>query len=211
MTVKASPLICLVAIWAAVVTGIAFEPGAWWAIFFALLATVAVGLSAIRRLGLARIVAVAGTWAGAAVAFGADSGATWMSIFAFLTTAGVVYSRMKPGALFEGGAIAVAWLAAGITASQDASAAWIGVFAALSARWIAAGGRLRSLLAIGAWAAAGTMMTWQEGMYWLAPIAFFVTLFPIRKGVAFPRRFEWDLSWRADDGDVIDGESRPLR
>ncbi|MGD9933952.1 MAG: hypothetical protein AB7T37_09555 [Dehalococcoidia bacterium] len=211
MTVKASPLLCLIAIWAAVVMGIAFEPGAWWATFFALLASVAVGLSAMRRLGLSRIVAVAGAWAGAAVAFGADGGATWMSIFAFLTTTGVVYSRMKPGALLEGAAVAVAWLAAGVTANQDADAAWTGIFAALSAKWIAGGGRLRSMLGAAAWGAAGAVMTWQEGMYWLAPIAFFVTLFPIGKGVAFPRRFEWDLSWRTDDGDVIDGESRPLR
>jgi len=211
VTVKASSVLCIVAIWAAVVTGIAFEPGAWWAIFFAFLATGSVGLSAMRRLGLSRVVAVAGTWAGAAVAFGADSTATWMSIFAFLTTGGVVYSRMKPGALLAGAAIAVAWLAVGITAHQDASAAWTCIFAALSARWIASGQNIRALVAIGAWAGAAALMTWQEGMYWLSVLAFAVTLFPMQRGPLLPRRFEWDLSWSRDDGDVIDGESRPLR
>ena len=44
MTVKASSVLCLVSIWAAVTTGIAFEAGAWWSVFFALLATGAVGV-----------------------------------------------------------------------------------------------------------------------------------------------------------------------
>lgn len=211
MTVKASSVLCLVAIWAAVITGIAFEAAAWWSVFFAFMATAAVGASAMRRLGLSRVVAVAGTWGGAAAAFGADSSATWMSIFAFLTTGAVVYSRMKPAAMLQGAAVATAWLAAGLAANQDATAAWTGIFAALSARPLAGGGRVRAAAGIVAWAAAGALMVWQEGMYWLSAGAFVATLLPFGGGPFIPRRFEWDLGWRRDSSGVIDGESRPLR
>ena len=96
MTIKATSLLSIIAIWVASLAAVAVEPKSWWMLIFSLLATAAVGASAWRRLGISRLIAVTGAWCGSAIAAGSTPDATWTSIFAFLTTGAVVYSTMRP-------------------------------------------------------------------------------------------------------------------
>lgn len=139
MTIKATAALSILAIWAAMIPAIVVHPHAWWSLIFAFLATCAIGVSAWRRLGLSRLIAIAGTWAGTAVAIAADSANAWVAIFAFLTTAVVVYSIMRRDAVASGLGIAAAWLVVGgvLFANDDPGGAWINVFAFLTAAAIA--------------------------------------------------------------------------
>ena len=112
MTIKASALLSIVAIWATMIPAVIAEPGEWWSLIFAGLATMAIGISSWRRLGLSRVIAIAGIWAGTALATVESDG--WIAIFAFLATATAVHSIMQRTAILNGVAIATAWLVVGI-------------------------------------------------------------------------------------------------
>jgi hypothetical protein len=210
LTIKASSLLSILAIWGAVAGAVAFEPGAWWSVFFAAMASGFIGLNASRRLGLSRLLAIAGIWAGAAIGFGSDSGATWMSVFAFLSTFTVVASVIKRNAVVNGLAIAAPWLASGAgVAAADGDGAWTCLFAFLTVPLVANGSLSRAIVGIIAWLVAGALMVGLEGHHWLSVIAFVATMFAFTGRPRLPRRFEWDLFER-DDGGAFEGKSRPL-
>ncbi len=107
MTIKATSMLSILAIWVASIAAVVANGDSWWLLIFAVLATGAVGASAWRRLGISRLTGIAGTWAATGVAAASDADATWVSIFAFLTTGAVVYSTMKRDAWMQGLGIAV--------------------------------------------------------------------------------------------------------
>jgi len=207
VTIKASSALSILAIWVTMIPAVIAEPDAWWGLIFALLATLAVGASAWRRLGTSRLLAIAGTWLGTAIAIGASSDATWMAVFAFLATSAVVYSTMRREALATGGGIAVAWLMAGaVVAANDGEGAWIGIFAFLTAAVVAnsRGAATRGLAAMLWWGIAGFVMIAAGGWYWLSIIAFGLSAASI--GISefrIPRKIEWDLFERDDDGEAV--------
>ncbi|MBI2767060.1 MAG: hypothetical protein HYX53_14270 [Chloroflexi bacterium] len=205
MSIKASSVLAVIAIWAAMIPAVIAQPDAWWTLVFAMLATFAVGVSFWRRLGLPRVIAVAGTWTGAAMVTGYDAGAGWITIFAFLTTAALVYSSMRRDGWAHGLAIAAAWLAVGtvIVVNDDPGAAWIGIFAFLTAGSVANSRRnARAFAAILWWGIAAGVMLAGDGWYWLAPVAFILSAMTVgMTDFHWARRFEWDLF---DSGDSAD-------
>ena len=206
MTIKATSVISILAIWVASVAAV--EPDSWWVIIFALLATGAVGASAWRRLGLSRLIGVVGTWAGMALAAGSSGDAAWTSIFAFLTTGAVVYSTMRRDAWLLGVGIATAWLATGLAVLVHGSdASWMCVFAFLTAGAVANSHNdiVRGFAATGWWVIAGALiLILGSGFAWLSVIAFVLTTTSIGFGsFSFPRGLEWDLFDRDDDSERV--------
>lgn len=208
MTIKATSLLSIVAIWVTSILAVAANGDHWWILIFALLATGAVGASAWRRLGLSRLIAITGTWAGVALVAGVDDGAAWPSIFGFLTTGAVVYSTMRRDAWILGAGVAAAWLATGVAVAFEGSdAAWMCVFAFLTAGALSNSNRElgRGLAAMVWWgAAAGIVLLFGAGWAWLSVIAFILTASSIGfGGFDFPRGLEWDLFDRDEDGDRV--------
>lgn len=205
MTIKASSALSILAIWVTMIVAVIAEPDAWWGLIFALLATMAVGASAWRRLGTSRLLAIAGIWLGTAIAVA--EGGTLASVFAFLATAAVVYSVMRRDALAIGGGIAVTWLMAGaVIAANGGDGAWISVFAFLTAAVVAnsRGSAARGLAAMLWWSLAGIVTIVAGGWYWLSVIAFVLSAASI--GISefrIPRKIEWDLFERDDDGETV--------
>jgi hypothetical protein len=203
MTIKASSLLSIIAIWGAMIPAVIVEPGSWWSLLFAALATAAVGTGAFRRLGISRLIAISGIWAGTGLAAGSDSDAAWVAVFAFLATGATVHSLMRRDAYLGGLGILVAWLVTGLTVlvSDGHEGAWISVFAFLTAGAVAnTRGNPRGIAAIIWWAGAGTIMVATEDWYWLSAIAFILTATSLGfGGFRFPRRLEWDLFERDDD------------
>ena len=206
VTIKATSALSILAIWVATIVTVAAEGRSWWIIIFAFLATGAVGVSAWRSLGIARLVAITGTWTGLALAAGSDPGAAWASAFAFLTTGAVVYSTMKKEALVLGAGIAAAWLAVGIAVAAAAEAdnvTWMCVFAFLTAGAIAnSGGNVaRGGSAILWWSVTcAVVIIAGPSWAWLSVLAFVLTAASIGFGdFHLPTRLEWDLFDRDDD------------
>ena len=194
MTIKASALLSIVAIWATMIPAVIAEPGEWWSLIFAGLATMAIGISSWRRLGLSRVIAIAGIWAGTALATVESDG--WIAIFAFLATATAVNSIMQRTAILNGVAIATAWLVVGIVVNgADGDGSWISVFAFLTGASVANHrSESRGAAAIGWWILAGAIMIATEGSHWLAVIAWFLSTMALGfHGFSLPRRIEWDL------------------
>lgn len=204
MTVKATSLLSILAIWVASIAAVAANGSSWWLLIFAVLATGAVGASAWRRLGISRLIAIAGTWAATGVAAGSDSGATWVSIFAFLATGAVVYSTMRRDAWLQGVGIATAWAAVALSVAEHSNGAWMCIFAFLTAGAVSnSHGQMgRGLAAIIWWGATGLIVfVAGTGWAWLSVIAFFLTAASIGfGGFSFPKGLEWDL-WDRDDDD----------
>jgi hypothetical protein len=204
MTIKASSLLSIVAIWAAMIPAVVIEPKSWWSLIFAFLATGAVGTGAGRRLGLSRLIAITGIWLGTALAVGTRQDYAWVSIMAFLSTGAVVYSVMRRDALGVGAGIAFTWLMVGtvLLVNDDSAGSWISVFAFLTAGAVANTRSLhrRGLAAIVWWALAGGVMLAAAGWYWLCVPAFLLSAASLGfSDFSFPRRFEWDLFEREDD------------
>lgn len=203
MTIKATSLLSILAIWACMIPAVAIEPDAWWSLIFAFLATGAVGIGAWRRLGLSRLVAVAGIWAGTAAAVASDPESTWVSIFAFLATGAVVYSVMRRDALTIGLGIAVTWsLVGAVLATHGHEGSWIAIFAFLTAGSLANTRRhsAKGLAAILWWGIACTIMLATGGWYWLGVFAFILSATTVGFGdFHLPRGVEWDLFERDDD------------
>ncbi|HKS91844.1 MAG TPA: hypothetical protein VJQ83_07940 [Tepidiformaceae bacterium] len=209
MTIKATSLLALIAIWTGTIVAVVISPGASWLIIFSVLASGAVGVSLWRRLGIPRVIAVAAVWASIAVMVGFHTDAAWASIFAFVSTGAIVYSGMRRDAYVAALGIAAAW---GITAAvgaahDDAGATWICIFAFLTTGAVANSfGVTRGLSAILWWGIAGAIILATGGDYaWLAIFAFVLTASSIGfgGGFSFPRRFEWDLFDRDDDSRVL--------
>lgn len=204
MTVKATSLLALIAIWAGTVIAIAISPEAWWIVFFAFPASGAVGLSLWRRLGIPRVIAITAVWASLAVMVGFHADAAWASVFAFVATGAIVYSGMRRDAYLGALGIATAW---GVTAAigaahSDASVTWVCIFAFLTTGAVAnTFGTARGVSAIIWWAIAGAVILATGGDYaWLTIFAFVLSAGSIGfGGFNFPKRFEWDLFDRDDD------------
>ncbi len=206
MTIKATSMLSILAIWIGTIVGVAISHDAWPAVIFAALATGAVGVSAWRRLGISRLTALSGTWGATGWAIAAHEGNWWISIFAFLTTGAVVYSTMRRDALAAGAGIAVAWLACAAASQQHEGAAWMAIFAFLTAGAIAnTGGNVRGLSAILWWTIAGAIVVaGGSGWAWTGIIAFVLTSASLGfSDFNFPRGLEWDLFDRDDDSGVI--------
>jgi len=204
MTIKATSALSILVIWATMIAAIVAQPGQWWTLIFAFLATGAVGVSAWRRLGMSRLIAMSGTWGGTALAVGySEAGMT--AIFAFLTTGAVVYSVMRRDALLIGAGVAAAWLVTGmVVAVNGEGGAWISVFAFLTAAALSntRGNGARGLSAILWWGIAGGVMLAADGgwSYTLCIAAFVLTSASLGFGdFHFPRGLEWDLFERDDD------------
>ena len=207
MTIKATAALSILAIWIGTLVGVVISHGAWPAIIFALLATGAVGVSAARRLGISRLVAVAGTWAAIGWAIGAHEGNWWISVFAFLTTGAVVYSTLRRDALVAGMGVAAAWLAVAAATQSHPGAAWMGVFAFLTAGAISntGGGNMRGASAILWWGiAAGIVIAGGDGWAWVSVLAFLLTSASLGfSDFSLPRGLEWDLFDRDDDSGSV--------
>jgi hypothetical protein len=210
LTIKASAVLAIAAIWIATIAGIAADSGAWWSVFFAMLATAAVGSGFWRSLGWSRLIAIAGVWAATAIAFGNDSGVTWMSIFAAFSTFAIVHSRMRMTAFLNGLAAVVPWAIASALTFIDSGAAWTCVFAFFTVGSVANGGMFRALVSMAAWGGLGAIMIVQEDWYWLSILAFVATAIAFSSRPEVPRKFEWDLFESEDDRNVVEGRSRPL-
>jgi hypothetical protein len=203
VTIKATSALSIVVIWAAMVAAVIAQPDQWWTLFFAFLATAAVGVSAWRRLGLSRLIAIAGVWGGTALAVG-YSEAGWVSIFAFVSTGAIVYSVMRRDGLLIGAGIAAAWVFSGIVIANNDSGAWICIFACLTAGALAntRGNDARGLSAILWWGIACAVMLAADGgwTYILAIPAFLLTTASLGfSDFRLPRGVEWDLFDRGDD------------
>ena len=208
MTIKATSVLSILAIWVASIAAVAFESDSWWILIFAALATAAVGVSAWRRLGISRLIAISGTWAGAAFAAGTTGEAAWTSIFAFLSTGAVVFSTMKRDAWMLGLGIAVAWLAMGLSvAGHGEDASWMCVFSFLTAGAVSNSHHpfSRGVAAVVWWGLAGALvMLFGAGLAWLSVIAFLLTSLSLGfGGFDFPRGLEWDLWDRDDDSERV--------
>lgn len=207
MTIKATSALSILVIWVAMIAAVVAQPDQWWTLFFAFLATGAVGVSAWRRLGLARLLAISGTWTGTALAVG-FSGAGWVAIFAFVSTGAIVYSVMRRDGLLIGAGIAAAWLFSGIVIANNADGAWICIFAFLTTGALAntRSNDARGLSGILWWGIACAVMLAAGGgwTFVLAIPAFLLTSASLGFGdFRFPRRVEWDLFDRDDDSDVV--------
>ncbi|MGH8432839.1 MAG: hypothetical protein ACREUF_20820 [Solimonas sp.] len=204
MTVKATSLFALVAIWACTILAIMAEPGAWWSIFFAFLASGSIAPRLWRSIGLSKLLAISGIWVGTAIAIASDADATWASIFAFLSTGAVSFGVMRRDAEALGAGIGVIWLIVGLVVGTDADATWISIFAFLTAGALANshGEWARGGSAILWWGFAGAIMLIADGWYWLSVPAFLLSASSI--GFAdfeLPRRIDWDLFERDEDED----------
>jgi hypothetical protein len=159
-----------------------------------------------RRLGLSRVVALAGIWIATGVGIATDGGNAWVSVFAFLSTGAVVYSMMSRSAIGNGASIAAVWgLVGAIMAAYGSEGSWISVFAFLTAAAVAnSGGRYeRGLAAAIWWAIAGTLMLATGQLYWLSAFAFVLSVVPMgRSWFRLPRRFEWDLAAEDEHDEV---------
>lgn len=205
MTIKATSLLSLLAIWAAMVPAVVFGDAPWWTLIFAFLATGAVGIGAWRRLGISRLLGIAGIWGGAAWASGAEADNAWITIFAFLSTGAVVYSIMRRDAIGGGAGVAFTWLMCSLVMVANDSGgdgSWIFVFAFLTAASLAnsRSQHVKGLTAVLWWGIAGIVMIATDGWYWLAVPAFLLSAasFGIRD-LRLPRGVEWDLFERDDD------------
>jgi hypothetical protein len=213
VSIKATSLLSILAIWVTMIPAVIAQPDAWWSLIFAALATGAIGASAWRRLGLSRVIAISGTWLGTAIAAGNNEGAAWVAVMAFLATAAVVYSTLRRDAVVAGIGIAVPWIFVGaVAAANDGDGAWIAVFAFLGAATVAnAGGKsiVRGASAILWWGLAGLIMLVSGGWFWLSVVAFLLTA--ISLGISdfrLPTGLEWDLFDR-DEEDDRPGEPFP--
>lgn len=201
MTVKATSLLALVAIWVSTILAVIAEPDGWWAIIFAFLASGAIGPRLWRSIGLSKLIAVAGTWAATGVAIAGDPDSTWVSIFAFLTTGAVSFGVMRKDAIPLGAAIAVAWAVVGVVSANDPDAAWTSIFAFLTAGALANshGEWARGGSAVVWWGLAGAIMLIADGWYWLSIPAFLLSATSIGFGdFEWPRRIDWDFFDRDD-------------
>lgn len=208
MTIKATSLLSIIAIWVTMLPAVIAEPGGWWGLIFAFLATGSIGIGAWRRLGLSRLIAISGVWLGTAIAIADNSDNTWISVFAFLATGAIVYSIMKRDAYLGGVGIAVAWVMTGAVAvDSNSDAAWICIFAFLTAGAVANSFKknTRGIVAAVAWGAVGVLMLAADGFYWTAIFAFIAsaTSFWMGGGINLPRSFEWDFFDRDDDGERV--------
>ncbi len=207
MTIKATSLLSLVAIWATMIAAVAFGDAPWWALIFAFLASGAVGIGMWRRLGTSRLIAITGTWVGAAWATGAEPDTGWITVFAFLTTGAVVYSLMRRDALGLGAGIAFVWMMVALVIDGNkGDGAWIAVFAFLTAGSLSNSGsrHMKGMTAILWWGIAGIVMLASGGWYWLAVPAFILTSASFGfRDFSFPRHIEWALRERDDDGYVV--------
>jgi len=204
VSIKATALLSILAIWVTMIPAVIAEPGAWWSLIFAALGTLAIGPSAFRRLGLSRLIAIFGTWLGTAFAVGSDERAAWASIMAFLATGAIVYSAMRRDAWVAGLGIAVAWVMTGaVVAANEGEGAWISVFAFLTAGAVANGqgsGAVRGLATMLWWGIAGLVMIAANGWYWLSIIAFLLSAIALGAGdIQVPKRLEWDLFDRDEE------------
>lgn len=208
MTIKASSLLSVIAIWAAMIPAVIAQPDAWWSLVFAGMATMAVGIGFWRRLGLSRVIAIAGIWAGTALIVG-NGEATWPSVFAFLATSAVVYSMMKRDAYILGLGIAAVWLATALIVVNQHDAARIAVFAFLTAATTASS---RSRWSKGAaamvwWGIATAIILAADGVYWLAVIAWLLGSASLGfRDWNFPRGIEWDILERDERRSGRDGD-----
>jgi hypothetical protein len=209
VTIKATSALTLVAIWAAMIPAVVVNPDAWWTLIFAGLATGAVGVGMWRRLGLSRLVAVTAVWVSTALVVAEHTDAGWIAVFAFLATGAIVYSMMARTALLLGLGIAVArGVMAATVLVADGDGAYISIFAFLTAATVANSwhGENRGIAAIVWWGIAGAIMISTEDWFWLSVPAWLLTAASIgiaRGGFNLPRRFEWDLFERDDDGTVV--------
>ncbi|MCC6386685.1 MAG: hypothetical protein IT302_04810 [Dehalococcoidia bacterium] len=205
MTIKASALLAVIVIWAAIVPAVALQNDAWWALLFAFFATGAVASSFWRRLGMARVIGIAGAWAGAAIAIVESADVTWVSVLAFVATLTILYSAMRRDAILHGAAIAAVWLIlGGIITVSEGGGAWTTVFAFLTTATLAnSRGNARPLSAILWWGIAGGVIAVADGDFaWLAVIAFVLTASSVGFGdFNFPTGIEWDLFGRGSTGD----------
>lgn len=204
LSIKATSALCLIAIWATMIPAIVAEPGGWPALVFAFMATIAVGLSAWRRLGLSRVIAISAIWGGTALAVAGSSDNWWMGFFAFSATGATVYSFMKGHDLLAGLGVAVAWLVAGyIGFDESGGTQWMAIPAFLTTLAVAnsLGRSNRAVIAAVAWAVAGVIMIAAGGYYWLSFIAALAALTTFGLGgFTMPRKFEWDLFDRGQGG-----------
>ncbi|MBI5948458.1 MAG: hypothetical protein HY875_09990 [Chloroflexi bacterium] len=207
MTIKATSFLSLVAIWAAMIAAVAFGDAPWWTLIFAFLASGAVGVGMWRRLGVSRLIAITGTWVTTAWAVGAEPDTGWITVFAFLTTGAIVYSLMRRDAIGLGAGIAFTWLiVALVILDNEGDGAWIAVFAFLTAGSLSnsRSRHMKGLTAILWWGIAGVIMLATDGWFWLAVPAFIFTSASFGfRDFSFPRRIEWDLRERDDDGYVV--------
>jgi hypothetical protein len=204
VTIKATSLLALIAIWAFTILGVIAEPDGWWAIIFAFLASGTIAPHLWRSLGLSRLIAIAGAWGATGLAIAADPDATWVSIFAFLTTGAVSFGGMRRDAVALGVGIAAAWAVVGVVTASDADAAWTSIFAFLTAGALANshGQWARGGSAVLWWGLAGAVMLIADGWYWLSVIAFLLSASSIGfSDFQFPRHIDWDFFDRDDEDD----------
>jgi hypothetical protein len=205
MTVKATSLLALAAIWVSTILAVIAEPDGWWAIIFAFLASGAIGWRLWRSIGLSKLIAIAAIWGFTGVAIAGDPDATWISIFAFLATGAVSFGIMRRDALALGLGIAAAWAVVGVIAADDPDAAWISIFAFLTAGALANshGEWARGGSAVVWWLLAGAIMLAADGWYWLSVPAFLLSASSIGFGdFELPRHIDWDFFDRDDDDDT---------
>ena len=207
MTIKASSLLSIVAIWAMMGAAVAKEPDQWPALIFAFFATCAIGASAWRRLGISRMVAIAGIWAGTALGAAYADAGLFLSIFAFLSTGAVVYSSMHRDALLNGIGAAAPWVVTGIVVAVNGDGgAWIAIFAFLTSSALAHTyrGEARGIAAVFWWGLAGAIMIIGGGgaWYWLCVPALILTETSLGiNEISLPRGIEWDIFGRGSESD----------
>jgi hypothetical protein len=204
MTVKATSLLALAAIWVSTILAVMAEPEGWPAIIFALLASTSIAPRLWRSIGLSKLIAIAAPWAATGLAVAGDPDGWWVSIFAFLTTAAVSLGIMRKDAMALGAGIAVAWAVVGVTTADDPDAAWTSIFAFLTAGALANshGEWARGGSAMVWWGLAGAIMLIADGWYWMSIPAFLLSASSIGFGdFEFPRRIDWDFFDRDDDDD----------
>ena len=203
LSAKASSVLCIAVIWAAMIPAIIASPGGWPALIFAFFATGLTAVSVWRRLGYSRLIAMAAIWGGTALAISGHAGNWWMAAFAFAATGATVYSLLRRDDYISGASIAVTWLVVGVAAQAHDGVAWLAIFAFVSTIPVANAFRShnRALISGAAWAIAGAIMIGAEGYYWLAAVAALasITTFGLG-GITLPRRFEWDLFDRDHSG-----------
>ncbi len=207
MTIKATSALSILVIWVTMIAAVIASPDAWWTLIFAMLATFAVGASAWRRLGLSRLIAIAGIWGGTALAVAAGEGG-FSAIFAFLATGAVVYSAMRRDGVLIGAGIAVTWLVVGIVVAVHGNEGeWISVFAFLTTGALSntRGNDARGVSTMLWWGIAGVVMLIADSgwAYVLSVPAFLLTAASLGfSDFRFPRGVEWDLFDRDDDSHV---------
>jgi hypothetical protein len=209
VSIKATSALSLVAIWAAMIPAVVANNDVWWTLIFAGLASGAVGIGMWRRLGISRLIAIVAVWASTGLVVAQHDGSAWMSVMALLATGAIVYSAMARTALMLGVGIGTAWAVTAATILvSDGDGTGIAVFAFLTAATVANTwtGESRGIAAVIWWGIAGAIMIPTQDWFWLSAIAWLLSTASIgiwRGGFALPRRFEWDLFERDDDGRVV--------